>query len=804
MDDLELCNIIEQNVESGIGGDDGDLSETRRTIYDRYMGELYGDEKDGQSKITTREVFETVEWAMPSIIRVFESGDRVVEFDPVGPEDEQGAEQETDAVNHVYQKDNNGFITTHNIVKSALINPNSYVKVYRDEREEATTEQYSYLNDQEAMLLLNDQDVEVVGQEITEQGFNLEIKRTTSRGKTLVKPIPEEEIIIHQNHSELSLEECEFVCHKPQKSYSELLQLGYDAAKLDLIEPDYNLSSEESNRKTYSGEGNIDDETQKALRKYTVYECTMLLDWDDDGIAERRHIVKIGNEIFENKEIDYMPIESSATIIMPHKHTGYSLAQSILDLQDLKTYFMRQTVNNMGRMNNPRTFINENVNLADALSDRTNGFIRVEGDPRAQASVEPIQPIIGQVLPLMDLIDNQKEGRSGITRNSMGLDADILAKSTEGAFMGAIEKAEQRVEFIVRVLAETVFKSIFLKVHHLLQAYGDTKYMRLNGQWVLVNPSEWKKRESMTCNVGLGLGSRDQKMMAARVIIAEQDKAMQMGIGLVDPQKVYNSRRLLVESVGEKNVDKYFSNPAINPPPPPPPPAPDPNMMMIQANAQIEAAKNQTKQMEIMQKSKIEAAQLQFNQAKAASEQRFDQIELAYKREIENLKANNDAGSKAMSAKIDQLEMKLKSAQEDEKIAMDKYKADLDAATKMSLKRMDITGESETNELIYKQEVENVRQAVIDAGLDNQINHETLNASIRDIAESRAGIEKSQKSIENVNKSLTDMARIIADMQQPKEIVRDKDGNPVGVRNVTTGEVRRIIKDDEGLPVGIE
>ena len=748
MEDLELCKIIDHYVENGIGGDDGELSTTRQTIFDRYNGELYGNEKEGESKITTREVFETVEWAMPSILRVFESGDRVVEFDPVGPDDEAGAEQETDAVNHVYQKDNNGFITTHNIVKSALMNPNSYVKVWKDESETVTTENYENLGDQEVMLLMSDPELELVGQEVTEYGYNLEVKRTCNRVKIKVTPLPEEDVIIASGHNELSLDDCECAIHKARISYSELIQRGYDAEKLDQIGDDDEVSSEETNRKTLSDERN-DDESHKALRKFTVYECAIMVDYNDDGIAERRHVVKIGNEIFENEELDYMPIESAATIIMPHKHTGMSLAQTVIDLQDLKTFFMRQVNNNMARVNNPRTFINKNVNLADCLSNRTNGYVRVkEGvDPRQAASVEPITPIIGQALPLLDLIDQQKEGRSGITRNSMGLDADVLAKSTEGAFMGALEKAEQRVEFIVRVFAETVFKSVFLKIHHLLLTHGEVKNMKLNGQWVAVNPAEWKRRESMTVNAGLGLGNRRQKMAAAQIVIGEQDKAMQMGEGSVSPQQRYNARRLLVESVGEKNVDKYFTNPATIPPQPPAPPQPDPNMLMLQMQDKANQMQHQREMMKLQQqgqikqaemqyKAQIDAADMAFKQAESARKQRFDHIEMEYQGQIEAVKAeiaqernDNDAGKASLQAEVDRLEAALKDAQADEKLAMDKYRADLDAEVKILLKQMD--------------------------GGDPAATAQANNLDV--------------------------VAAIITEMNRPKRIVRDDDGMPVGV-----------------------
>ncbi len=700
MDDLELCKIIDDNISSGIGADGSELSSVRQDIYDRYLGELYGDEKAGRSKVTTRELFETVEWAMPAIMEVFEASERIVDFRPEGPEDEAQAEQESDAVNYVYNKDNNGFITTHHIVKSALMNPNAYVEVLRDESTEVVTEEYQGITDIELALLTQDQDIELTGADILPNGlFNIEIKRTNRRGRNNVECVPEDEIIVSKDHGELSLEKAEFVCREVELTHSDLLKLDYDEYRLDQVWSTKEEKTEKRNRRKYSDEQDHSAETHKALRKYTVQRCSMLVDYDDDGIAERRFVVKIGNEIFENDQISYQPYESAATILIPHRHVQYSLAQSVLDLQQIKTYFTRQLVNNMSRVNDPRTFINEDVRLDDALSNKMLGYVRIEGrgDVRAAVSSDPTQPIIGQALPLLQLFDDMKENRSGITRNSQGLDADILAKSTEGAFMGALEKAEGRIGMICRILAETVFTSVMLKIHHLLLTHGDIKQMRSNGEWVPVNPQEWRKRENMTVNVGLGRGSKRQRMMAASMIIDRQDKDIAMGgMGtLVSPQNLYNARKLQIESAGEKNVDKYYMNPQLAPPKKPQPPKIDPNIAMIQSNERIEQGKRQVEMAKARQDAQINAAKIHLEQVKSQRADQWKQVELAYKKQADTIKNTLDqqknqdtADAKALQARLDQLELDLKDKQHEEKLAMDQYEADLMAKVKLAIEGM--------------------------------------------------------------------------------------------------------------------
>ena len=52
---------------------------------------------------------------------IFAGSDEVVRFEPVGPEDEAAAQQETDYVNHVFMQQNPGFMILYSFIKDALL-----------------------------------------------------------------------------------------------------------------------------------------------------------------------------------------------------------------------------------------------------------------------------------------------------------------------------------------------------------------------------------------------------------------------------------------------------------------------------------------------------------------------------------------------------------------------------------------------------------------------------------------------------------------------------------------------------------
>lgn len=84
---------------------------------------------------------------------IFTSGDEVVKFEPVGPEDEDAAQQETDYINHIFLQKNPGFMILYNWFKDALLSKVGFVKVLWEEEEREERETYKGLTDEQFALL---------------------------------------------------------------------------------------------------------------------------------------------------------------------------------------------------------------------------------------------------------------------------------------------------------------------------------------------------------------------------------------------------------------------------------------------------------------------------------------------------------------------------------------------------------------------------------------------------------------------------------------------------------------------------
>ena len=151
-----LLSAIESAEESSYGLDNDELSSERTRAIDYYLGRPMGNEIDGRSQVISRDVSDTIEWIKPSLLRIFTSGTEICRFEPVGPEDMQSAEQESDYINYVIQQKNNWFAVCYEWFTDALLTKNAYALAHWSDKKDTTTERYRGLTDDQMALLAQD------------------------------------------------------------------------------------------------------------------------------------------------------------------------------------------------------------------------------------------------------------------------------------------------------------------------------------------------------------------------------------------------------------------------------------------------------------------------------------------------------------------------------------------------------------------------------------------------------------------------------------------------------------------------
>ena len=621
----ELAAHLEGEISSSLGYLDGKLTTQRSDALDRYYGKKYGNEQEGRSQIVTRDVADVIEWIMPSLMKIFTGGDKVVKFEPVGPEDVDMAKQSTDYVNHVIMRQNPGFSIIYQWFKDALLQKNGIVKHYWDDTSETLREEYKNLTEEEFTALLMDDNVEVKqhtangGEEQMDETalapqavtHDVVVNRTYEDGQVRIEAVPPEEFLIDKYAK--TIDTARFVAHRVKKTKSELIEQGYPKSKIENVfnNDEAEWKSERlarfSHEQDNSPEGDIDD-------GIWVTECYTRVDYDNDGIAELRKVTKVGDELLDNEAVDSVPFSSLTPIPMPHKFYGLSIYDLISDLQLIKTTLMRNLLDNMYLTNNGRYEVVEGqANLDDLMTSRPGGIVRV----RTPGAVNPLgTPQLDQnSFNMLGYLDSIREERTGVSKNSMGLSEGGLKSHQTATGVGQVmTAAQQKIELIARIFAETGMKDLAKCVYQLVQKFEKPeKLVRLNNQWVSLYPQDWKDNLDCTAQVGLGFGNKDMNLMhLGRLGQTIQMIAQHPAAGmLLKPKHVYNLVAEQIKAMGMKNVDDFIQDPGDADVPQQQ--GPSPEEQAKQMEAQLKAEEIKVKLEKIKQESQLRQQEMQID-----------------------------------------------------------------------------------------------------------------------------------------------------------------------------------------------
>lgn len=182
MSNSDLTAILQAEKSDALASvQSSKLTDEREKAIEYYLGDVSTDlpAPEGRSSAVSTDVSDTIEGMMPTLMDIFTGGEEVVRFDPVGPEDVEAAEQETDYVNHVFMQKNPGFLMLYSFIKDALLSKVGIVKVFHEEREEQRQETYEDLSDDEFMALAMNPNVEIVAHTAKDQdeGYGAEPAR---------------------------------------------------------------------------------------------------------------------------------------------------------------------------------------------------------------------------------------------------------------------------------------------------------------------------------------------------------------------------------------------------------------------------------------------------------------------------------------------------------------------------------------------------------------------------------------------------------------------------------------------------
>ena len=681
MTDSQLVALLSQ-AEQDAATYNGEFSKENTKYLSAYLGDKSGEFSAilNQSSVVSTDIADVVEADMPSLARIFLGSGDVVTFQP-NTENEaeiKEAEEKTKYVNWIVRSQPESFNIIHNWLKDAEIQKNGVVKYFIEEQKEVEVVEYEGVDAEEINAIiesLKGSKVDKVKVEVSEQDeneavdpnmpatFDIKFRVTTEKQKVCIINVPTELFLITRNAR--SLDDAELVGDKVRKTRGELLSEGFKRDLIDQLtsidDEDNRASNIESVRNRDQGGANYDTTLNSwASELVEISDLYVKVDFDGDGIAERRHIMLSGNKVLINEYFNHVPYASLSAILMPHKAIGRSRAEVTYPYQLQKTALQRGINDNIYMVNNPRNVVHPDVDLDDMLTVRTNGIIRMEEGTQVLPgnAVFPLQiPYIGQqALQVIQYVDQSRAQTTGALLANQGLDADKLNQETATRFQGVKDSSDAKIELIARNYGETGFRKLYEGIAWLVSRYQNTETeFRVLGKALTVNPKGWKYSHYVQSNVGLGAGDNEKSLETLQGIYGIQQSLSQQGSTLADEAKAYNTLSRIIQGSGFPRVSEFFNDPE------------EPaetlkaeneilNKMVIQLQEQAAAMQNplaeaeQIKQQAFLTKAQsdaqIKVAQLQSDneqfQQKLAADSKKANEELALKLTEFELKYNTD------------------------------------------------------------------------------------------------------------------------------------------------------------------
>lgn len=783
IDHQRLLAAIDAAKENSYGSDEhSSLAAKRARWIEAYLGLNTNPAPEGRSQVVDRSVYETIHVMLPSLVRIFAgSSDEVCKFTPVGPEDEAAAEQTTAVLNHIVTQQNPWEQICSDWIHDAMLLANGYCLAYWDETQNLVRETYSGQSDDQLALLLQDQDVEVIqhsarpdeqGNADAQQAYqqalqqhqmmlvqwqqasaqaqmqgqpeppppmeppppqpimlhDLVIERRANRGKVCIQVLPPEHCRISADTPNWTLRDCPYFEFRQQKTIADLRAMGLEVSE-DVSDDEDNDQEEDDARNRFGEDSFNEGEEPGVMRRVWARMIWLKADAEDDGISRLYYLIVVGRTVLFAEPVGRIPVASLVTQPLPHRHIGMSVAETVLDLQDIKTAVTRGGLDNLYLANNGRHIVSSRVNLDDLLDSRPGGVVRMIDDSLpAEGHVLPLQHPFAfeQIIQSLEYFDSTRQNRTGANRMFAGTDAGAINRTATGTSL-LQNAASMRVEHMARMMAPAI-EYLFECVHEIISKHENKPLtIKLQGRWVSVDPQAWRTHRDVRISVGVGAGNKESMMAQLAQIFAAQMQLMPAGVA--GPQQLHATVTEMAKLAGFANPGKFWLDPSSQPPRPP---MPTPDQVQAQTALQIEQMKLQADQQKFQAQTQIEAAKIQMQaQAKQAEQQAALQVQAAN----DARDAEREQARIQLEAQLKQLEAENKAALERERLALERWKAELDAQTKLA--------------------VANVQQGNKPDGEDPKLTA--------------------------VAQAVMALTAAVGEMNRPKQVIRDQAGKVVGV-----------------------
>ncbi len=641
----------------------------------RYNAELYGTEVPGRSMFVSNDVKDAVEAAHTSLVRMFLGAGSIIKFSPTNPDNEdqvREAQEKTQLVDWIIRGQTNSYKTQSSFLTDVLKLKSGALKYFYEETEETEEHEWQGLTADEVIEQLTALDLDLVDNDIGEDGeiihgidsksdnktgdiehtenedgsFDIKVKLKVKRQEIKIDNVPSGSFLISSDATDL--DDAELVGDEVFKTRGQLLAEGYKRKLVEsLPAASINGVTERQFNRNLNGEIAQSDFNEWASQQVPISDLYVMVDFNNDGIAERRRIQKSSSIVIFNEPFNHVSYAVASSLIVPNAVIGEGWGEQVVDIAAVNTALTRGILDNSYAVNNTKKVVRtgkNGVNLDEVLSPKIGGVIQARGDTPLADLVQPlITEFIGdKALLIKQHVDQMKANRVGEQLTSQGLDGDALARETATRFNGVEKSGQAKIEKIARNVVETAYRKLYEGVAWMLAHHQmDEIEFNVLGKALKANPANWKFDNNVSTEIGLGAGDNAEIVQNMQGAWAIHSQLKAEGSTLTDEKKGYNILSKMYKAIDIKDVSTIINDPE-------------------EPAEQLRADNEQLNNTALEQQQIIEQLSEQVKQLQALSE--VEQIKAQAKAEADNKKAALDI------AKLNenQRQFNVKTAQDDE------------------------------------------------------------------------------------------------------------------------------------------
>jgi len=553
------------------------LDRINKFLEDRYNAKPYGTEVAGRSRFVSNDVKDAVQSAHDSLTRMFLGAGSIIKFKAANPDNKaqsDEAQEKTAFVDWLIRGQEDSYATQSGALTEILKLKAGVVKYFYEETE--TTEDHKWENITELEVIeqmdaltenRNNKEVKLISHDENEDGtFTILIRAKVKRQEIKVVGVPSGAFLISQGAA--TKDDAELLGDEFYKTRGELLAEGH-SKKLVKSLPSSSINGTIQRFITTDSPGNIPeaDFGEWASQLILVTDLYVKVDYNQDGIAERRNIQKVDDIILVNEPFDHVPYAVGSAFITPHSVIGEGWGEQVTDIAEVNTAITRGVLDNIYSVNNTKKAVRvgkNGVNLDEALSSKIGGVVQVKGDrPLADMIMPLTTEFIGdKALLVKQHMDQMKANRIGSQLSSQGLDGDALSKETATRFTGIKEMSQDKVAKVARNVVEVFYRKLYegvawLVAHHQI----DEVEFNVLGKALKANPKGWKYDNNLDTEIGLGAGDNEKivQNMSGAWQIHQQNKMARST--LTDEKKGYNILSKMYKAMDIKDVSQIINDP---------------------------------------------------------------------------------------------------------------------------------------------------------------------------------------------------------------------------------------------------